>query len=250
MQKLEEQKLSGNAGESADSGAGAMSVEERYAHKGSMKVAKVRNTAAAPVQITAEQLIAESQAHRTDDIKAPKQRIQDEEEMTDYKLRRRTEFENAVKRQRIRIGGWLKYGKWEESIGEIVRARSIYERALEVDPRNVTVYLKYVEMEMRHKFINHARNIWERACRTLPMVEQLWYKYSYMEELLGNYANAREIFQKWMTWKPGKSAWWSYLKFEERMGEVENCRRVLQKFIDAYPELEYVPPLLTSIERT
>ncbi len=236
MEKLEEQKKQG-ASASGQSDR-PLSIEERYAQKGMMKVAKVRNTAAAPVQITAEQLIAESMAHRVDDLKAPKQRIQDVEELMDYKLRRRTEFENAVKRQRIHIGNWLKYAKWEENIGEIARARSVYERSLEVDPRNVTTYLKYVEMEMRHKFINHARNIWERACRTLPMVDQLWYKYSYMEELLGNYANARYIFAKWMTWKPGKNAWWAFIKFEERMGEIDNSRKILNQFIDAYPELE------------
>eukprot|EP01022_Parablepharisma_sp_SALTPOND_P033026 TRINITY_DN88064_c2_g1_i1.p1 TRINITY_DN88064_c2_g1~~TRINITY_DN88064_c2_g1_i1.p1 ORF type:complete len:825 (-),score=106.77 TRINITY_DN88064_c2_g1_i1:1366-3840(-) len=242
MEKLEEQKTGVNpaigGGDVDAEGTRPMSIEERYAQKGTMKIAKVRNTAAAPIQITAEQLIAESQAHRTDDVKAPKQWIQDEEELSDYKLRRRTEFENTVRRQRIHIGNWLKYAKWEESIGEIIRARSIYERALEVDPRNITIYLKYVEMEMKHKFINHARNIWERACRTLPMVEQFWYKYAYMEEVLGNYTNAREIFRKWMTWKPSKNAWWSYLKFEERMGELDNCRKVLNEFIDAYPEVE------------
>lgn len=237
MHQLEEQKI-GLSVQDAAPAQKAASIEEQYSHKGNMRVTKVRNTAAAPMQITAEQLIAESQAHRTDDVKAPKQRIQDEEELEDYKLRRRTEFENAVKRQRIHVGNWLKYAKWEETIGEVIRARSIYERTLEIDPRNVTIYLKYAEMEMRHKFINHARNIWERACRTLPMTDQLWYKYGYMEELLGNYANAREIFQKWMTWKPGKNAWWAYLKFEERMGEFSNCRRVLNDYIDAYPELE------------
>jgi len=241
MERLEEQKISGKPtfhGESLDPSEQAMSIEERNAQKGSMKVAKVRNTAAASIQVSAEQLIAEAQAHRTDEIKAPKQWIQDEEELSDYKLRRRKEFEDSVRRQRIHIGNWLKYAKWEESIGDIINARSVYERSLEVDPRNTTIYLKYVEMEMKHKFINHARNIWERACKTLPMVEQFWYKYSYMEEILGNYANAREIFQKWMTWKPSKNAWWSYLKFEERMGEIENCRKVLREFIDAYPEVE------------
>jgi len=236
MEKLEEQKL--NPEGSGEQEGRQMSIEEKYAQKGMMKTAKVRNTAAAPVQISAEQLIAESQAHVMEDPKPPKQWIQDVEELTDYKLRRRTEFENYVRRQRIHIGNWLKYAKWEESIGEIGRARSVYERALEVDSRNTTIYLKYVEMEMKNKFINHARNLWERACRTLPMVEQFWYKYAYMEEVLGNYTNARDIFQKWMTWKPSKNAWWSYIKFEERMGELDNCRKVFNEFIDAYPEID------------
>ena len=238
MEKLEEQKVGGGKPQEGMPALRAMTVEEQYSHKGMMRVPNVRNTAAAASQITAEQLIAESQAHRVDDVNPPKLGFQDSEELEDYKLRRRTDFENAVKRQRIHVGNWLKYAKWEENIGEVIRARSVYERALEVDSRNVTSYLKYAEMEMRHKFINHARNVWERACRTLPMIDQLWYKYAYMEEVLGNYTNARDIFQKWMTWKPGKNAWWAYLKFEERLGELANCRKILTQYIDAYPELE------------
>lgn len=43
-----------------------------------------------------------------------------------------------------------------------------------------------------------------------------------MEEVLANYQAAREIFARWMTWKPEEKAWMAYLKFEERMGEKEN----------------------------
>jgi len=69
-------------------------------------------------------------------------------------------------------------------------------------------------MEMKHKFINHARNVWERACTYLPRVDHFWYKYAYMEEMLGNYNRARQVFEKWMTWKPEEKAWLSYIKFE------------------------------------
>ncbi len=69
-----------------------------------------------------------------------------------------------------------------------------------------SLWLKYAEMEMRHKFINHAKNIWERACTNLPRIVKFWYKYAYMEEMLGNYKRAREIFEKWMTWKPEEKA--------------------------------------------
>ena len=75
-------------------------------------------------------------------------------------------------------------------------------------------------MEMRHKFINHARNIWERAIHYMPRVDQFWYKYSYMEEVLGKYQSARDIFSRWMTWRPEEKAWMAFLKFEERMGDL------------------------------
>ena len=87
---------------------------------------------------------------------------------------------------------------------------------------NVGLWMKYVEMEMRHKFIKHARNIFERSIYLMPRIDQFWFKYSYMEEVLGNYQAAREIFNRWMTWKPEEKAWMAFLKFEERMGEREN----------------------------
>lgn len=65
-------------------------------------------------------------------------------------------------------------------------------------------------MEMRHKFLNHARNIFERVIEILPRIDQFWYKYAYMEELIGFYPKARQIFERWMEWKPPEKAWLAY----------------------------------------
>jgi crooked neck len=47
-----------------------------------------------------------------------------------------------------------------------------------------------------------------------------------MEEQLGNFAGARQIFERWMTWHPDEHAWNSFIKFELRHGEIERyvCR--------------------------
>ena len=58
-------------------------------------------------------------------------------------------------------------------------------------------------MEMRHKFLNHARNIFERVIEILPRID-------YMEELIGFYPKARQIFERWMEWKPPEKAWLAY----------------------------------------
>ena len=50
-----------------------------------------------------------------------------------------------------------------------------------------------------------------------------------MEELLGNYKKAREIFERWMAWKPEEKGWLAYIKFEERMGEFQNCREIMYR---------------------
>lgn len=202
-----------------------------------MKLQKIKNYGAATMQITSEQLIKESQAHRTDDIKIPIQRINDEDELNEYKLRKRKEFEDQIKRQRYHIGCWLKYAAWEEHQSEFVRARSIYERALEIEYKNSTIWFKYAEMEMKNKFINHARNVWERACRILPRIDQFWYKFAYMEEMLGNYIGARAIFESWMSWEPNDLAFLAYCKFEERMEEIVLAREVMYKLIETHPNV-------------
>ena len=98
-------------------------------------------------------------------------KLQDQEELEDYKYRTRKEYEDSIRRQKHHIGTWIKYAEWEASIGEFERSRSVFERTIDVDFEHITLWLKYAEMEMKNKFVNHARNVWERACKHLPRVD-------------------------------------------------------------------------------
>nr|AAF65571.2 CGI-201 protein [Homo sapiens] len=203
------------------------------------KVAKVKNKAPAEVQITAEQLLREAKERELELLPPPpQQRITDEEELNDYKLRKRKTFEDNIRKNRTVISNWIKYAQWEESLKEIQRARSIYERALDVDYRNITLWLKYAEMEMKNRQVNHARNIWDRAITTLPRVNQFWYKYTYMEEMLGNVAGARQVFERWMEWQPEEQAWHSYINFELRYKEVDRARTIYERFVLVHPDVK------------
>ncbi|TNN39100.1 Crooked neck-like protein 1 [Liparis tanakae] len=196
------------------------------------KVAKVKNKAPAEVQITAEQLLREAKERELELLPPPpKQKITDEEELNDYKLKKRKGFEDNIRKNRTVISNWIKYAQWEESLKEILRARSIYERALDVDHRNITLWLKYAEMEMKSRQVNHARNIWDRAITILPRVNQFWYKYTYMEEMLGNVAGCRQAFERWMEWEPEEQAWHSYINFELRYKEVDKGRSIYERYI-------------------
>eukprot|EP00301_Raphidiophrys_heterophryoidea_P009219 c13576_g1_i1.p1 GENE.c13576_g1_i1~~c13576_g1_i1.p1 ORF type:complete len:691 (-),score=182.39 c13576_g1_i1:127-2151(-) len=191
----------------------------------------VKNKAPAPIQITADQILREAQDRQEVDPKPPTQRITDEEELGMYRMRKRKEFEDNIRRSRTTLTYYIKYAKWEEGQGDLRRARSIFERALEVDYRNSSLWLKYAEMEMRHRNINHARNIWDRAVTLLPRVDQLWYKYSYMEEMLANVAGARQIFERWMEWEPDDNAWTSYVRMEMRYNEIDRARAVFERYV-------------------
>ncbi|CAE7667839.1 CRNKL1, partial [Symbiodinium sp. KB8] len=163
--------------------------------------------------------------------KAPKQRITDPDELAEYKLRKRKEFEDRLRMQRMHMPSWMRYAEWEASHGEFTRARSVFERAIDVDYQNRTLWLKYAEMEMKNKFINRARNVWDRAVTILPRVDQYWYKYAYMEEMVGNINNARAVFERWMKWEPDDPAWLAYIKLEMRQGEVERARAIYERYV-------------------
>ncbi|XLU46496.1 hypothetical protein S245_041310, partial [Arachis hypogaea] len=198
---------------------------------------RVKNKTPAPIQITAEQILREAGERQEAEIRPPKQKIPDATELGEYRLHKRKEFEDLIRRVRRNIGVWIKYAQWEESQKDFERARSAWEKALEIDNKNHTLWLKYAEMEMKNKFINHARNVWNRAVTLLPRVDQLWYKYIHMEELLGNVAGARQVFERWMKWMPDQQGWLSYIKFELRYNEIERARGIFERFVQCHPRV-------------
>lgn len=203
------------------------------------KVAKVKNKAPAEIQITAEQLLREAKERDLEILPPPpKQKISDPEELADYQLRKRKQFEDNIRKNRVVISNWIKYAQWEESQKQIQRARSVYERALDVDHRNITLWLKYAEMEMRNRQVNHARNIWDRAVTILPRASQFWYKYTYMEEMLGNVGGARQVFERWMEWEPDEQAYLTFIKFELRYKETERAREIYCRFVMVHPDVK------------
>lgn len=206
--------------------------------QGRMGKAEVpKNKSAAAVQITAEQILREAHEHKEMTYKAPTQKITDPQELADYRLRRRKEFEDILRRQRQNMGVWTRYAHWEAAQQEFDRARSIFERALDVDYRNQSLWLKYCEMEMKAKFISYARNLWDRAVSLMPRVDQFWYKYAYMEEMLGNVGGARQIFERWMEWQPDFNAWNSFIKFEMRHRNIPRAREIFERFVICHNEV-------------
>ena len=197
---------------------------------------RVKNKAAAPIQISAEQLLREAVDRQDEKLKAPTQRFADMEELHEFQGRKRKEFEDYVRRNRINMNNWMRYAAWELEQKEFRRARSIFERALDVDSTSVALWLRYIEAEMKHRNINHARNLLDRAVTILPRIDKLWYKYVYMEETLGNIDGARSVFERWVQWEPEESAWSSYIKLEVRHGEFERARAIFERFTVVHPE--------------
>jgi crooked neck len=198
---------------------------------------RVKNKTPNPIQITAEHILHEARVHQDSQIYPPNHKITDQTELDEYRLRKRKEFEDLIRRVRWNVSVWIKYAQWEESQHDFERARSVWENALIEFGKNHTIWLKYAEFEMKNKFINHARNVWDRAVALLPRVDQLWYKYVHMEEMLGNVARVREVFERWMEWMPDEQGWLCYIKFELRYNEIERARGVFERFVMCHPRV-------------
>ncbi|KAK7432562.1 NineTeen Complex (NTC) component [Neonectria magnoliae] len=197
---------------------------------------RVKNKAAAPVQISAEQLLREAVDRQEVDIQAPTQRFADLEELHEYQGRKRKEFEDYVRRNRVNLNNWMRYAQWELEQKEFARARSVFERALDVHPNTVPLWIRYIESEMKSRNINHARNLLDRAVSRQPRVDKLWYKYVYMEEMLGNIPGTRQVFDRWMQWQPDEAAWSAYIKLEKRYSEFDRAREIFRTFTMVHPE--------------
>lgn len=225
---------------------------------------KVKNKAPAEIQITAEQLLREAKERELEVSKAenfflvinqilisfyfhfqkqilppaPKQKISDPEELDAYRLKKRKQFEDSIRKNRLVLPNWIKYAEFEDSQHEIERSRSVFERCLDVHNRNPTVWLRYAEMEIRNRQTNHARNIFDRAVKLMPRCGQFWYKYTYFEEILGNIAGARHVFERWMEWEPEQQAFQTYINFELRYKEIERARKIHARFVSVHPEVK------------
>ena len=94
---------------------------------------RVKNKAAADVQITAEQLLREAVDRQDEKLKAPTQRFADLEELHEFQGRKRKEFEDYVRRNRISMRNWIAYATWE--LEQVNSTSPIFESTILIAPR-------------------------------------------------------------------------------------------------------------------
>jgi len=74
---------------------------------------RVKNKQASQLQISAEQLLREAVDRQEPGLQAPTQRFADLEELHEFQGRKRKEFEDYVRRNRINMNNWMRYAQWE-----------------------------------------------------------------------------------------------------------------------------------------
>jgi crooked neck len=198
---------------------------------------RIKNRAPAPIQISAEQILREAQERQEQPIvRQTKQRVEDLEELQEYRARKRTEFETRIRRVRQNIKEWINYAVWEAQQGEMPRSRSVFERALDIDAHHIQLWTRYVETELSNRNVQHARNLLDRAVSILPREDGLWFKYVHLEELLGNLQGTRQVFERWMAWEPSEKAWDAYIGLEVRYKELERASKIWRRKVDVHTE--------------
>ncbi|CAN8098958.1 unnamed protein product [Discula destructiva] len=197
---------------------------------------RVKNKAAAPIQISAEQLLREAVDRQEDSLQKPEQRFADLEELKEFQGRKRREFEDYIRRNASSLKNWTQYTDFEIEYKEFARARSVFERALDALPTNPALWMRYIDFEIKERNIQHARNLLDRSVTLLPRVDKMWYKYVYVQEGLGDIPACRQVFERWMDWQPDERAWSAYIHFERRYQEFENARNIFHRFVTVHPE--------------
>ncbi|KAE9980319.1 hypothetical protein BLS_008084 [Venturia inaequalis] len=197
---------------------------------------RVKNKAPAKEQISAEQLLREAVDRTETSVEVPTTRFADLEELHEFQGRKRKDFEDYVRRNRVNINNFLRYAQWEIEQNQFARARSVFERCLEFHSANPVVWIRYVDAELKTRNINHARNLLDRVVGILPRVDKLWFKYVMVEEMLGNIPGTREVFNRWLQWEPDVAAWSAAIKFEIRYEELDNARALYERFTLVHPE--------------
>ena len=97
---------------------------------------------------------------------------------------------------------WQAWGVLEAQEGDHAAARRCFSRALDADQRNVAAVTAWTIMEEDLGNFSDARSIFERTLKNFPSPSDdktaVWRAYEVMEERNGNYRKAQQVFQRSM----------------------------------------------------
>jgi crooked neck len=222
------------------------------------KTVKVKDKRPADRQITAEQILREAKEIRLeDDIRAPKTVITDPQELAEYRLRKRKEFEDALRR----VGRWQS-GVWVKvracvgvrggfgGVAGVCLSCHLHSRVVReiTTPRSqLTIHnqtntqpkttKQYAQWEEGQKDFRRARSVWERALDNDYRNVTVWLKYAEMEMRHRFVNHARNVWDRAVTLLPRvDQLWYKYVHMEEVLGAVAGARAVFERWMKFEPD--------------
>ncbi|QHO18670.1 Crooked neck-like protein [Arachis hypogaea] len=207
---------------------------------------RVKNKTPAPIQITAEQILRE--AREQAEIRPPKQKITDPTELGEYRLCKRKEFEDQIRRVRWNIGVWIKEGIEDAVVG---KRRFQYEDEVRKNPLNYDSWFDYIRLEESVGNKERIREVYERAIANVPPAEEkrfwqlyiyLWINYALYEELDAEDVDpTRDVYRKCLNLIPHSKfsfakIWLLAAQFEIRQLNLKGARQILGNAIGNAPK--------------
>lgn len=170
-------------------------------------------------QITAEQILREAKELQEQDFKPPKQKISDQTELDEYRLRKRKEFEDLVRRVRWNSSIWVKVlhkptgcaaGLQQRMKGSASKGGTLWEDACCEAARRqqACCVMQYAQWEESQKDFRRARSVWERALEVSYTNATTWLKYAEMEMRHRFINHARNVWDRAVSLLPRVDQLW------------------------------------------
>lgn len=128
---------------------------------------------------------------------------------------------------------WFNYALFEEvDTKDVNRARQIYQQLLKVIPHDKFSFNKawtmFANFELRRNNLTAARKILGHAIG-MATHDKIFDFYIDLEMQLGNIDRCRELFQRWLEWRPDNcKAWVKFSELEAELDDPERVRGILE----------------------
>jgi tetratricopeptide (TPR) repeat protein len=127
------------------------------------------------------------------------------------------------------------YQAWalmEQRHADVPRARELLQRGLEVERRSPELWASYALLEKASGNRKAARRLFRDGCSVATPVRKvasLYAGWGAMEAELGNWDEARALFERGIRLNPGHApCWLSFASMEERLGNTEKAAELRQ----------------------
>ena len=147
-------------------------------------------------------------------------------------------METTLKKYKYSKKVWSAYQMFLLRRGDVVGAKALLARSMQSLSRHKHVWVieKYALAEFDSGSADRARVVFEELLSNYPKRTDLWHVYVDKETKLGNYTQARHIYERMITMKISmrniKSFFKKYLSFEVNHGTVQQQEAVKQKARD------------------
>ena len=160
-------------------------------------------------------------------------------------LRRREEYETAVREDPMDYDAWFDLARLEESSGSPERVRDVYRRAqANVPPvqekrawrRFVYLFIyESVYEELIAKDVSKARDVYHRALEVIPhrkfTFAKIWILAAQLEIRARRLQDCRKLLGRAIGLCPKDKLFRTYIQLELQLGQVDRCRLLYEKYL-------------------